>query len=97
MNKKELRKELELLLTKTIDEVLSKKNSTIAKKIRKTTFSASKSVAKKFYKTLKAPTKKVANKKNAKATKSIVVVSPKKKGVTSAKSSTSKAKIKSKK
>ena len=53
MNKKELRKELELLLVKSIETVLNKKNAAITKSIRKNTFSASKAIAKKFYKSLK--------------------------------------------
>jgi hypothetical protein len=53
MNKKELRKELELTLVKTIEEVLSKKNAESAKKIRKTTHESSKAIAKKFYKAIK--------------------------------------------
>lgn len=57
MNKKELRKQLELTLVKTIEEVLNKNNSDATKKIRKTTYEASKNVAKKFYKTLKAEVK----------------------------------------
>lgn len=54
MNKKELRKELELVLIKAIEEVLTKKNAFVPAKIRKTTYEASKNVAKKFYKTLNA-------------------------------------------
>jgi hypothetical protein len=53
MNKKELRKELELNLIKGMEEVLNKQNSEVSKKIRKTTHEASKKVAKKFYKALK--------------------------------------------
>jgi len=56
MNKKELRKELELTLVKTIEEVLSKKNAESAKKVRKTTHEASKTIAKKFYKAMKEKT-----------------------------------------
>ena len=57
MNKKELRKELELALVKSIEDVLSKKNSVASKKVRKTTYEASKAVAKKFYKSLKEKAK----------------------------------------
>ncbi len=67
MTKKELRKELELLLTKTIEEVLVKKDSLIAAKVRKTTHAASKSIAKKFYKSLKVSVKKKPPVKKAKA------------------------------
>jgi hypothetical protein len=52
MSKKELRKELELTLTKSLEEVLSKRNVDVAKKIRKTTYEASKMVAKKFMKNM---------------------------------------------
>ncbi|MDP1747476.1 MAG: hypothetical protein Q8L90_18020 [Bacteroidota bacterium] len=52
MSKKELRKELELTLTKSLEEVLSKRNVEVAKKIRKTTYEASKMVAKKFLKNM---------------------------------------------
>ena len=53
MNKKELRKELELTLAKVIEESLTKINADAAKKISKTTLDASKSIAKKFYKAIK--------------------------------------------
>ena len=56
MSKKELRKELELTLTKSLEEVLSKRNVEVAKKIRKTTNEASKMVAKKFLKNIQSPT-----------------------------------------
>lgn len=59
MNKKELRKELELTLVKTIEEVLNKRNHEAAKKIREITYGASKIIAKKFYKSLKAKDKTV--------------------------------------
>ncbi len=53
MNKKELRKELELSLIKVIEETLNKKNPEAGKEIKKATHQASKSVAKKFYKAIK--------------------------------------------
>ncbi|MES2284992.1 MAG: hypothetical protein V4547_04825 [Bacteroidota bacterium] len=56
MSKKELRKELELTLTKSLEEVLSKRNVEVAKKIRKTTNEASKMVAKKFLKNMQSLT-----------------------------------------
>jgi hypothetical protein len=62
MNKKELRKELELTLVKTIEDVLNKHNAKSAKKVRRTTFEVSKIVAKKFYKSLKQETKIVSKK-----------------------------------
>lgn len=62
MSKKELRKELELVLVKTIESVLSKKDALIAPKIRKTTAQASKDIAKKFYKSLKSLQAKKTNK-----------------------------------
>lgn len=69
MNKKELRKQLELNLVKTIETVLNKSNAEAAKKIRKNTFEASKLIAKKFYKAqkTKAAPAKVATKTIAKA------------------------------
>lgn len=80
MNKKELRKELELILVKTIEEVLSKKNSEASKKIRKTTYDASKSIAKKFYKSLKEKPKtkeKPKSKPTKKAKTKVATPSPK--------------------
>ena len=98
MNKKELRKELELQLVKSIDAVLSKKNATVAKNIRKNTFGASKTLAKKFYKSLKTKTAvKSVHPTGGKATKSVVKKSTKtavKKTVSAAKRSSSKAKNK---
>ena len=73
MDKKELRKELELLLVKTIEEVLSKKNSESSKKIRKTTYDSSKTIAKKFYKSLKEKAKPAAKKAAKKPVKSKAV------------------------
>lgn len=70
------RKELELRLVKTIEEVLSKQNAEAAAKIRKTTVEVCKLIAKKFSKTLKQktevaiktkPVKTVKKKANAKA------------------------------
>lgn len=58
MSKKELRKELELTLTKSLEEVLSKRNVEVAKKIRKTTYEASKMVAKKFLKNIQSSSEK---------------------------------------
>ncbi len=54
MNKKTLRKELELKLLKGIEETLIKQNSMVGKNIHKITRHASKTIAKKFYKTIKA-------------------------------------------
>lgn len=53
MNKKALRKELEQLLVKTIEGVLTTRNNEAAKKIKKTILQSSKAVSKKFYKALK--------------------------------------------
>jgi hypothetical protein len=50
---KTLRKELELNLVKTIEDVLSKQSAETAVKIRKTTVESSKTIAKKFYKIFK--------------------------------------------
>lgn len=86
MNKKELRKELELTLVKTIEEVLSKKNADSAKKVRKTTHEASKAIAKKFYKALKEK----AVTKPAVKTKSKTVVKTKVKATTPVKKTKSK-------
>jgi len=63
MNKKELRKSLELELLKTIETVLNKQNSESAKKIRKTTSEVSRTIAKKFYKSQKTKSKAVAKPK----------------------------------
>ncbi len=69
MSNKILRKELELTLVKTIEDVLTKANPLATKKIKKATQEAAKSVAKKFFKTIKleakikkAPSKIVAQK-----------------------------------
>jgi len=70
MNKKEIRKELELQLLKVIDEVLSKKNASVAKKIRKTSHSSSKKIAKTFYKSVKNVAKPVKGKKTVAKSKS---------------------------
>jgi hypothetical protein len=53
MNKKALRKELELNLIKGMEDVLNNHNHKASKKIRKITYQASKTVAKKFVKALK--------------------------------------------
>jgi hypothetical protein len=66
MNKKELRKQLELALVKTIEDTLNKIDSENPKKIRKTTYESSKNIAKKFYKTLNSETKVVKAQKNKK-------------------------------
>ena len=57
MSNKILRKELELTLVKTIEDVLTKVNPGAAKKIKNSTQEASKTVAKKFFKTIKSETK----------------------------------------
>src|SRR4051812_1881282 len=77
MNKKELRKELELSLVRSIEAVLSKNNSAATKKIRKTTFDASKTIAKKFYKSLKATVKVAPEKEGKKSVRSALPVSTK--------------------
>lgn len=76
MSNKILRKELELTLVKTIEEVLTKVNPGVAGKIKKSTQEASKIVAKKFFKTIKseAKIKKTPGKKVVKKT----AVTPKK-------------------
>ena len=71
MSNKILRKELELTLVKTIEDVLSKINSPATKKINKLTQEASKTIAKKFFKTIKLEseikkaTSKIVSKKTA--------------------------------
>ncbi len=52
MSKKTLRKELELILIKTIEEVLNKRDVEATKKIGKTMHEATKMIAKKFLKTM---------------------------------------------
>jgi hypothetical protein len=56
MSNKEQRKELELLIVKSIEDVLSQKNSEASKKIKKTSLQASKAIAKKFLKAIKSIT-----------------------------------------
>ena len=63
MDKKELRKELELTLIKLIQDALNKRNALIAKEIQKTTNESAKNIAKKFYKILKTKAKVVKAKK----------------------------------
>lgn len=83
MSNKEQRKELELLIVKSIEEVLSQKNSEASIKIKKTSALVSKIIAKKFIKAIKsitstkskvtkpaiAPKKTVASKANVTKTK----------------------------
>lgn len=54
MNKKELRKELEAMLEKSIAETLNNRNAIAGKKMAKTVHETSKTIAKKFYKILKS-------------------------------------------
>jgi hypothetical protein len=58
MNKKELRKELERALSKSITDTLNKRNALAAGEIKKKIEDASESLAKKFYKTIKELNKK---------------------------------------
>lgn len=53
MDKKALRKELELALSKSITETLNKRNALAAEQIKKKVEDASKTLAKKFYKAIK--------------------------------------------
>ena len=79
MDKKELRKELEILLIHSIEDTLNKRDSTITKKIRKTTFDVSKVIAKKFYKSIKTEATATKGKKRLapkKALKPIAKASP---------------------
>lgn len=69
MDKKELRKQLELALLKSIEETVSKLNPKVGVAMRKNNHKHSKDIAKKFYKTLKnlsekkeAPVKKTIKK-----------------------------------
>ena len=57
-NKKALRKELELILVKTIEGVLNTRNVEASKSIKKITYGSSKTIAKKFYKSVRATTEK---------------------------------------
>jgi hypothetical protein len=57
MSNKILRKELELTLVKTIEDVLTIVNSGATQKTIKATQEAAKTVAKKFYKTIKSEAK----------------------------------------
>lgn len=65
MKNKELRKELEAELLRSIDDTLNKRNAEIAKKIRNASHDASKKIAKKFYKAIAdlSETKNVSDKK----------------------------------
>lgn len=76
MSNKILRKELELTLTKTIEDVLTKVNAGAAKKVNKSTREASKIIAKKFFKTIKSDAK--VKKTPLKAIGKKAVVTPKK-------------------
>lgn len=95
MSKKEIRKELELVLIKSLEEVLNKKNAVATKKIRKNTHVASKMVAKKFLKMIKNidENKIVTPKKSVKK----AIVSFKNAGTPSVKKRIKKIKIKVKK
>ena len=95
MSKKEIRKELELVLIKTIEEVLNKRNAVATKKIKKNTQVASKMVTKKFLKILKNIEEKkiVTPKKSVKK----AIVSFKNPGTPSVKKRIKKIKIKVKK
>ncbi len=78
MSTKILRKELELTLIKTIEDVLTKVNVGAAKKVNKSTREASKTIAKKFFKTIKSDAK--VKKTPSKAIVKKAVVTPKKEG-----------------
>ena len=67
MSKKALRKELEVILGKTIEEILHLHNPEAAKRTKKVISESSRTIAKKFYKTIKS----VAEKKTDTAKKSI--------------------------
>lgn len=78
MNKKQLRKELEVSLVKTIEDLLISVNSDVAKKVNDITLGAAKIIAKKFYKNLKEVNEKKASDKKKKAVKKPQKSAPKK-------------------
>ena len=84
MSKKALRKELEIILIKTIEGILHIHNPEAAKKIKKVIDDSSGTIAKKFYKA-------------AKASKSSKINTPKKSVKKPVKSAVTKVKAKAKK
>jgi len=74
MDKKELRKKLEIKLITAIEDILTKENAASTKLISKTTREASKMVAKKFFKSAKVELKSSSPKKIIKKT----IIPPKK-------------------
>ena len=77
MNKKHLRKELELSLVKTIEDLLISINPEGAKQVDEIIFGAAKIIAKKFYKSLKHKEDKEAEKKKPAAKKKEEKAAPK--------------------
>ncbi len=69
MNKKHLRKNLELSLVKTIEDLLISINPEAAKQVDEIIFGASKIIAKKFYKSIKVKEEKKVEKKSPEAKK----------------------------
>ena len=63
MNKKQLRKNLELSLVKTIEDLLISINPEATKQVDEIIFGASKIIAKKFYKSIKVKEEKAEEKK----------------------------------
>ncbi len=87
MNKKHLRKELELSLVKTIEDLLISINPEATKNVDEIIFGASKIIAKKFFKSLKFKEEKKEVKKEEKK----VPVTKKKAADTASKSTPKKA------
>ena len=82
MNKKQLRKDLELALVKNLEDLLISINPEAAKKVDEIIFGAAKIIAKKFYKSIKQKEEKEAEKKpepaKKKAVKPLAKATPKK-------------------
>ena len=91
MNKKHLRKELELSLVKTIEDLLISINPEGAKNVDEIIFGASRIIAKKFYKSLKIKEDKKEEKKEVKKVEKKASVTKKKAADTTSKSTPKKA------
>jgi len=69
MNKKQLRKDLELALVKNIEDLLISIHPEASKEVDEIIFGASRIIAKRFYKSIKQKTEKKTVKKQPKKTK----------------------------
>jgi predicted transposase YdaD len=94
MNKKHLRKELELSLVKAIEDLLISKNPEAAKQVDEIIFGASRIIAKKFYKSIKHKEEKKVEAKKVAPKKKAAKAAPKSSPEKVAKAGTAKAKSK---